>query len=278
MKETLKQRPVALVTGASSGMGREFARVLAERGYDLIVTARRGDRLLELKQELESAHGVSVASIPGDLNSADGATRLFRQVQSQGHRVDLLINNAGFGFFGSFLEQTAEEIDAMIQVNVIALTTLTRLFAEQMSQRGGGSILQISSYAGLQPIPRYTVYSGAKAYVVAFAQALRHEMKKHGVRVCVMAPGFSQTEFHDVAGHNKTSTMRFLSLSPRQFAESGVKGVLRNQFLITPGWKYRVNNFLLRFLPRTWASAISAGIVKHRTKDKQPYDPKAKAA
>lgn len=272
------KRPLALVTGASSGMGREFARVLAERGYDLVVTARRADRLLELKLELETAHSIFVTVIPGDLNSSDGATKLFRQVQAQRLEVDLLINNAGFGIFGPFLEQTAAEIESMINVNVVALTTLTRLFSEQMVTRGGGSILQISSYAGLQPIPRYTVYSGAKAYVVAFAQGLRHELKKHNVRICVMAPGFSQTEFHDVAGHAKTSTMRFLSLSPRQLAEAGVKGVLRNQFLITPGWMYRVNNLLLRFLPRSVASAISAGIVKHRTKDKQQHDPSAKAA
>ena len=278
MEGTSKQRPRALVSGASSGMGREFARVLAARGHDLIITARRADRLTELKQELEAAHGVAVAVIPADLNSPDGATKLFRQVQAQAHDVEILINNAGFGIFGSFLDQTAAEIDSMIQVNVAALTTLTRLFSEQMAKRGGGSILQISSYAGVQPIPRYTVYSGAKAYVVAFAQALRHELKKHNVRVCVMAPGFSATEFHDVSGHVKTSTMRFLSLSPRKFAEAGLGGLRRNQFLITPGWMYRINNFVLRFLPRSVASAISAAIVKHRTKEKQEYEQGKKAA
>ncbi|HZZ72266.1 MAG TPA: SDR family oxidoreductase [Pirellulales bacterium] len=263
-------RPTALVTGASSGIGREFARVLARRGYDLIISARRVERLQDLKRELEEAHSIVATVIPADLQAADGAAKLFRAAQGTGRRIELLINNAGLGIFGSFFEQTPAELEAMIQIDVAALTQLTRLFAEQMAAAGGGSILQVSSYAGLQPIPRYTVYSGAKAYVVAFSQALRHEMKPHHVRVCVLAPGFSATEFHDVSGHVKTSAMRFLSLGAGRLAEAGVRGVLRNQFLITPGWMYRVNNVLLRFLPRSLASAVSAAIVKHRTKDKQP--------
>jgi len=271
-----KQR-TALVTGASSGMGVDFAWLLAERGCDLILTARRADRLERLREELIAAHDIRVQVIATDLSTADGAQRLFRQTQTLGLHVDVLINNAGFGIFGDFLEQTPAEIDSMLQVNIAALTTLTRLFAEQMAHNGEGFILQNSSYAGLQPIPGYSVYSGAKAYVVAFAQAIRHELQARGVHISVMCPGFAATEFHDVAGHVKTSTMRFLTLPPRAIATAGINGLLRKKFLITPGWMYRLNNLALRFLPKTWAAAISAKIVKQRTKPKQFRDTRSAA-
>lgn len=258
--DAIKQR--ALVTGASSGLGVEFARVLARRGVDLALTARRRDRLEALAEDLRKTHGVDVVVFPADLASADGPRELFDAIQSAGLRIDILINNAGFGYFGPMLDQTVDQISEMVAVNVSALTTLTRLFAQSMKAQGGGFILQVSSYAALQPIPRYAIYSAAKAYVVALAQSLRHELRRSNVRVSVVAPGFMATEFHDVAHHKKTWMMKLTTISSPGVARKAVNGMFKGKLLITPGAFYRFNNLLLRLLPRSAASAISAAVVK----------------
>jgi short-subunit dehydrogenase len=256
------QQHTALVTGASSGMGAEFARVLAKRSCDLILTARRRDRLEQLKRELESAYPIQVFVAPADLSSPVGAEDLFRQVQTLGKNVNVLINNAGFGVFGPFLDQTVADIEAMIQVDLRAVTVLTRLFAEPMKQQRYGFIMQNSSYAGLQPIPQYAVYSAAKAYLITLAQAIRAELRKSGISISVLCPGFTHTEFHDVAQHHETLAMRILSVSPRRIAEIGVKGMFRRKGVITPGVFYHINNWLLPFMPRSMAAAIAGAIVR----------------
>lgn len=255
-----KQR--ALITGASSGLGVELARVLAQRGIDLAISARRADRLEALADEMRREHKVDVVVLPGDLAMAQGPQQLFEAVKAAGLRIDILVNNAGFGHFGPFLDQSLEQIEEMIAVNVSAVTTLTRLFAETMKAQGGGHILQVSSYAALQPIPRYCVYSGAKAHVIAFSQALRHELRKSGVQISVVAPGFMNTEFHDVAHHEKTLLMKLTTVPVWWVARRAIAGMFRGKFLITPGVVYRVNNWLLPFTPRRLATGISAAIVK----------------
>lgn len=252
----------ALITGASSGLGVEFARVLARRGIDLAITARRGDRLEAVASELSNQFGVDVATFPADLATLDGPRQLFDAIQSRGLRIDILVNNAGFGYFGPMLGQSMEQIDEMVAVNVSALTTLTRLYAESMKGQGGGYILQVSSYAALQPIPRYAIYSAAKAYVVALAQTLRHELRRSNVRVSVVAPGFMATEFHDVAHHEKTWMMKLTTISAPAVARKAIDGMFKGKLLITPGAFYRLNNLFLRLLPRSTASAISAAVVK----------------
>ena len=254
---------VALITGASSGIGVEFARVLAARGVDLIVTARRVDRLEQLRRELESGHGVRVAVIGQDLADPDAVERLVVGVQELGLDVSILVNNAGLGYYGPVVEQDPDDVHAMLQVNVLALTRLTRMFAAQMQRRGRGYILNCSSFAALQPIPRYTIYSGAKAYVVAFSQALRHELKKTGIKVSVVCPGFTTTEFHDVARHKRTRLMRLTSLDAAHVAWAGIDGMFRGKILIVPGLWYKLNALVTRVLPRGMASALSAQMVKN---------------
>jgi hypothetical protein len=256
------QQHTALVTGASSGMGAEFARVLATRGCDLILTARRRDRLEQLKRELEAAHPIQVSVAPADLSSPVGAEDLFRQVQSLDKHVNVLVNNAGFGVFGPFLSQTVAEIESMIQVDLRAVTVLTRLFAEPMKTRKYGFILQNSSYAGLQPIPQYAVYSAAKAYLITLGQAIRSELHRSGISISVLCPGFTHTEFHDVAKHAESLAMKILSVPPRRIAEIGIKGMFRKKAMITPGVFYHINNFILPFLPRSLAARISGAIVR----------------
>jgi uncharacterized protein len=264
--DAAKQRAAAqqraLVTGASSGLGVEFARLLAARGIDLVISARRRDRLESLADEIRKAHGIEVVVLPADLSIPDGPRQLFDAVQAAGLRIDILINNAGFGYFGPFVEQSTSEINEMIAVNVSALTTLTRLFCETMTQQGGGHILQVSSFAALQPIPRYSIYSAAKQYVITLTQSLRYELRKANVNISVVAPGFMPTEFHDVAEHKKSALMKLLTVPSNYVARKAINGMFKRRLLITPGIIYQINRGLLRLTPRRLATAISAAVVK----------------
>jgi short-subunit dehydrogenase len=251
-------KQTALVTGASSGFGVEIARVLAERGWNLALSARRKDRLETLAEELRHEFKIDVTVVPGDLGTVEGPQKLYDDVQAAGLQIDALINNAGFGHFGPFLDQTLAQIDQMIAVDVSALTTLTWLFATQMKQRGSGYILQVSSFAALQPIPRYSVYSGAKAYVVALVQSLQHELRKTNVKISAVVPGFMSTEFHNVADHERTFMMKVTTLPIHYTARKAVNGMLRGKLLITPGLLYQINGLLVRVMPRRLASRISA--------------------
>jgi short-subunit dehydrogenase len=257
----LADRRVALVTGASSGLGTEFARLLAARGWDLCIAARRGDRLAKLAEEIESQHAVRVTAIENDLSSPTGAERLVAEVEASGQPISMLINNAGFGIFGQVADQSLATIDSMLQVNLVAVTKLARLCVAPMRQRGHGYVLNVASFAALQPIPGYTVYSGTKAYVVAFSQGLRHELRGSGVRVSAIAPGFTATEFHKVSRHHWTRLMKLMTLDPRQVAAAGIAGVLKGKPLIVPGWWYKANAVTVRLLPQAVASALSAWVV-----------------
>jgi short-subunit dehydrogenase len=255
-------RELALVTGASSGIGAELARLLAARGANLVLTARRLDRLQSLADELTTRHAITATPIASDLNTPDGADRLVEELAARGLNPSILINNAGFGYFSSFTVQPLEEIESLIQVNVRALTILCRKIGQQMAERRSGAILNVSSFAAIAPIPRYAVYSGAKAYVIAFSQALRHELAKKNVKVCVLCPGFTQTEFHEVSGHEKSLLMRATELSAAQVARAGIRGLAANRFLIVPGLWYKLNALTARLLPRTLMSSFSASAVK----------------
>jgi len=245
-------------------LGTEFARLLAAQGYDLILSARRRERLVQLRGKLQAVAPCDVQLVIADLADPDGAEKLCSAVDALDHPLDLLINNAGFGYYGPFLEQTPHEIDNMLTVNIRSATVLLRHYAAQMAARHSGGILQVSSYAGLQPTPRYSVYSAAKAYGIALIQSLRYEFRKQNVRASVLAPGFMNTEFHAVARHAKTRLMRWLTLDAAAVAAAGLAGVARNRLIITPGWMYKLNNLAASFLPRSVGSSISAAVVKCR--------------
>jgi len=277
------RRDLALITGASSGIGAQIARQLAARGIDLILTARRRERLEELACEVGPAcraepqstpdhqaaaqsparhAGPTVTVIENDLSTPDGPDRLLAELAARKLAPTVLINNAGFGYFDLFVEQPRDEIEAMIAVNLRAATILARALGEQMASRQHGYILNVASFAALAPIPRYAVYSGAKAYLVAWTQALAHELRKSGVRVSVICPGFTRTEFHDVARHTKTRLMQWIELTPEQVARAAIRGLERGQLVIVPGWWYKLNAAVLRLLPRSWVAAMSAKAVK----------------
>lgn len=191
--------PVALITGASSGIGRELARVHAARGGDVVLVARRREALDTLKAELESSHGVRATVVPANLADPEAPKTIYATVTGRGITVDYLINNAGFGGHGRFHERPWTSEDAMIQVNVTALSELTHLFLQDMVARGHGRILNVASTAAFLPGPLQAVYYASKAYVLSFSQAIAEELAGTGVRVTALCPGPVDSEFARVA-------------------------------------------------------------------------------
>ncbi|GAA0736123.1 SDR family NAD(P)-dependent oxidoreductase [Sphingomonas japonica] len=189
-----------LITGASAGLGAAFARSLAARGDDLILTARRGDRLESLAGELRTAYGVTVTVIAADLGVPGGADALFADIVRRGLRVDTLINNAGFGLQGAFADQDRAALAGMLDCNCRALVELSHLVLPGMIARRSGGILNVASTAAFQPGPWMAVYYATKAFVLSFSQALHEEVKPHGIRVAALCPGPTRTEFAEHAG------------------------------------------------------------------------------
>ncbi|MEM6914609.1 MAG: SDR family NAD(P)-dependent oxidoreductase, partial [Pseudomonadota bacterium] len=178
----------ALITGASSGIGAEFARYHAQKGGDLVIVARRQEPLDALKAELESAHGVSVTVIAMDVGTSEQASALYDAIKAQGIAIDVLINNAGFGGHGAFLDRDLAQDQAMIDLNVSALVTLSHLVGNDMKARGGGKMLQVSSTASFMAGPYQAVYFATKAFVTSFSQAIDQEMRKDGITSTALCP------------------------------------------------------------------------------------------
>ncbi len=229
-------KSVALITGASSGIGAELARIHAARGGDLVLVARREDRLQNIKQELESEHGVQVLLVVEDLNNEAAPDRIYERVTSEGIALEYLINNAGFGGRGRFDQRNWSEDRSMIQVNVIALTALTRLFLPGFVERGHGRILNVSSTAALLPGPLQAVYYASKAYVTSFSNALAEELRGKGVTVTALMPGATASEFAEVSGMDKTDVFD-KTVSPRQVAEEAYQGLLAGRLDVISGLK-----------------------------------------
>jgi uncharacterized protein len=198
----------ALITGASSGIGRAFAHYHASKGGDLILTARRKSNLTELKSELEATHKITAHVFALDLGVVGGAEALIKAVSDANLQVDILINNAGFGGHGIHIERDLAAEHAMIDLNVKALVALTHTFATQMVQQGGGKILQVGSTAGFVPGPNQAVYFATKAFVNSFSQAIDHELRNKGVTCTVLAPGYVETEFAKTADLEGTAMVK----------------------------------------------------------------------
>ena len=190
----------ALITGASAGIGAELARVFAEHGHDVILVARRQDALEALAGQLEGKYRIRATVIPADLSEPEAPAELFEAVRGAGLQVDILVNNAGFGLAGEFAETELRRELEMIQVNVAALTHLTKLFLGPMMQRHSGGILNVASVAALFPGPLRSVYYATKSYVLSLSEALAEELRDSGVRVTALCPGPTATEFHRVSG------------------------------------------------------------------------------
>jgi short-subunit dehydrogenase len=214
-------RPVALVTGASAGIGVEFARQLGQQGYDLVLVARRRDRLDALATELRSATpGLRVRVIDRDLAEPDAANAIATELARDGVAVDLLVNNAGHGLIGTFVKQPPENAASQIAVNVAALVALTRAFLPGMVARKAGGVINVASTASFQPVPNMAVYGATKAFVLSFSEAVHEEVRHTGVRVLAICPGATATEFFTVAGDGAT-------LGPQRTSADVVRTALR---------------------------------------------------
>ncbi|MFA5196741.1 MAG: SDR family oxidoreductase, partial [Bacteroidales bacterium] len=193
----------ALITGASSGIGLELARIHASKGDNLVIVARNKTKLDELKTELESQYKISVYTLGRDLSMADSAKEVYEEIKKQNIKVYYLINNAGYGNYGYFTETSWKKEADMIQLNITTLTQLTKLFLPDMIKNGGGKILNLASTASFQPGPLMAVYFATKAYVLSFSQALNNEVKPQGVTVTALCPGLTESNFVNAASmHN----------------------------------------------------------------------------
>jgi short-subunit dehydrogenase len=238
----------ALITGASAGIGSEFARYHAEKGGDMIITARRADALDALKAELEAAHGVSVTTIALDLGAADGADKLYEALNGQ--RIDILINNAGFGGHGKFVERDLAADQAMIDLNVDALVTLCHRIGKDMVAQGSGKILNVSSTASYMAGPLQATYFATKAFVSSFSQALDEEMREHGVTVTALEPGYVETEFAASANLENTGLTNGGGATPRSVAKYGYDAMRRGELRAINDGKLRfILNWVFPWMP-----------------------------
>ena len=252
-------RPVALVTGASSGIGLELARVAAERGYDLVLVARREEALRALAAELERDRGAQARVVPVDLAAPAGPDALVRAVEELGIEVDVLVNNAGFGLYGDFVDTDIDVEREMIAVNVTAPTVLAKACGRAMVERGRGRILNVASTAAFQPGPRMAVYYATKAYVLSLSIALSVELARTGVTVTCLAPGPVRTPFRERA---RVSASRLFSgergMDPADVARAGWKALERGRRLAIPGAWNRVGATAARGVPLPFSARAVA--------------------
>jgi len=249
-----------LITGASGGIGYELARLFANHHHNLVLAARSGDKLAEVANDLQS-RGVSVRTFALDLSTPPAPKFLFDQLQREGIAVDILVNNAGFGAFGEFAQMSNEEIFGQIQLNIIALTELTRLFLPPMLARRSGRIMNVASTAGFQPGPLMAVYYATKAYVISFSEAIANEVRNSGVTVTCFCPGATHTGFAKRAGNDKSRLFKQLgAMNVEKVALDGYRAVMEGRGLAISGAQNWLVAQSTRFAPRRLVTAISRWI------------------
>ena len=251
-----------LVTGASGGIGYELAKLFARDHHNMVLVARSSEKLSQVATELR-AFGATVQTFPLDLATAPAPKFLFDQLQQANIAIDILVNNAGFGAFGEFAQMSHEEILGQIQLNVIALTELTRLFLPPMLARRSGRIMNVASTAGFQPGPLMAVYYATKAYVISFTEAIANEVRHSGVTVTCFCPGATHTGFAKRAGNDKSRLFKQLgALNVEKVALDGYRAVMEGRSLAISG----VHNWIVaqstRFAPRKVVTAISRWIIE----------------
>jgi short-subunit dehydrogenase len=250
--------PVALITGASVGIGEQFARQLAARGHDVVLVARDEARLDALAKEIESHNDVHAEVLAADLTDAAQLATVEARVRT----VDVLVNNAGFGTFGPFHSLDVDTEVREINLNVVALVRLTHAAAGSMVERGRGGILNVSSIAGYQPGPANAVYSATKAFITSFTEAVHEELKASGVSVTALCPGFTHTEFQERANAPASDVPSFLWQEAPEVARAGLDGLAKNRASVIPGAMNKVMGNFSAVMPHTITRRISAAVMK----------------
>jgi short-subunit dehydrogenase len=250
----------ALVTGASSGLGVEYAKIFAAEKHDLLLVARRRDRLEALAAELRSAHGVQAHVVAADLASPQGPEQVFAEARRLGLEIEFLVNNAGLGASGAFAELPLGRELEMIQVNVTALVSLTRLFLPAMLLRKRGRILNVGSTAGFPPGPFMAVYYASKAFVNSFTEALWYELRGTGVTATASCPGATATEFSGVAGNDRSLLFRLGAAPAVAVARDGYRAMMKGKPMVVHGLRNKLTIQSLRLTPRALSRAVAASL------------------
>jgi uncharacterized protein len=253
----------ALITGASVGIGRELAKLFAQDHFNLVLVARNSSRLGAVAAELEKEFGISAKSFPLDLASSAAPQFLFDQLQRENIAIDVLVNNAGYGKLGAFAGVPYEESAGQIDLNIRALTHLTKLFLAPMIERKSGRILNVASTAGFQPGPLMAVYYATKAYVISFSEALGNELHGTGVTVTCLCPGLTDTQFQTRAGTEQTTLFRRTRpMDAATVARDGYRALMKGKPLVISGLRNRLLMESLRISPRRLVTAVSRKVLE----------------
>jgi short-subunit dehydrogenase len=246
----MKNTKTALVTGASGGLGLEFARLLAADGYRLVLVSRNESALKEVTAEMQSLYGVEAQYFATDLSKPENVESLLHQLQSGNISIDCLINNAGFGDAGYFLEKPFSLHHEMMMLNMHTLTKLTYALAQAMKAKGHGYILNLASTAAFQPAPAFAVYAATKSYVLSLSEALRYELRNTGVSVTVSCPGPTETPFHDRASTRTSKIMKMGMMKPEVVAEQAFRAMKSRKRRVVHGWLNKLLTFSGTITPR----------------------------
>jgi hypothetical protein len=258
---TTTDKSWVLITGASSGFGEEFARQYAVQGNPLVLVARRLDRLQRLAEALRQQHRIEVVVEQVDLADIAAVTRLHQRLRERGIAIDILINNAGQGLQGPFLEAPLDATLAMVQLDIASLTALTHLFALDMRTRGRGQILLVASLLAYQGVQNFAVYAAAKAYVLRLGEALHRELKPHGVRVTTLCPGMSDTGFAAAALQKLTPALKLLMMQPAPVVRAGIRALQAGRISVVPGWANKASIIFTWASPRWLHQAIFSRVM-----------------
>jgi len=254
----------ALITGASTGIGYELARIFAARGYHLVVVARDEQKLGALAELVTRQHGTKVAVIPQDLSSPSAAEQVAQALARHGLAVDVLVNNAGIGLYGEFARGDWAAQQQLLQLNIMTLAHLTRLLLPSMIERRQGKILNIASTAAFQPGPLMALYYASKAFVLSFSEAIANELAGTGVTVTALCPGPTTTEFQRKAGVEHTRLMSGRIMDARHVAQAGFDGLMAGKAIVVPGFRNRLLVWLVRLMPRSFVVRVVRGIQEER--------------
>ncbi len=255
----------ALITGASGGIGYELALLFARDGYDCILVARSQDKLKELAEQLESEHRVKTLVLAKDLSKPSAVNEIYEEVTAASMRVDVLVNNAGFPVFGLFNETNLEVELEMLQVNVIALTALTKLFLKGMVERRAGRILNLASTAAFLPGPLMAVYYASKAYVLSFSQALSNELRGTGVTATALSPGPTRTGFQKRGVMEDSRLVQGQIADAASVALAGYRGLMAGKTIVIPGFTNKLIPWVVRLSPRSVVTRVV-----HRMQERSP--------
>jgi short-subunit dehydrogenase len=250
-----------LVTGASSGFGEEFARQYAQRGHSLVLVARRLDRLEKLAEGLRRQFSVEIVVEQVDLSDISAVFQLHRRLHERGVAIDILINNAGHGLQGAFIDSKLDAALAMVQLDIASLTALTHLFAQDMRARGRGKILLVASLLAFQGVVNFAVYSAAKAYVLRLGEALHREFKRDGITVTTLCPGMSDTGFAAAAKQEVTPGLKLLMMQPAPVVRAGIRALDAGRISVVPGLPNKLSAIFMWATPRWLHQAMFARVM-----------------